>query len=147
MPGPPPEASALRVLIVDDDANIRLTLSMCLESDGHQVVSHGTIHEALAEASKRVFDLVFLDIRLGMQNGLDFIPQLVAQSPWAKVVVITAFASIATAVRAMKEGAADYLPKPFTPIQVQTVTQRIAERRLLEWKIESLQAALGSDPE
>jgi len=147
MSGTPPGTSALRILVVDDDPNIRLTLSMCLEGDGHDVVACGSIDEALTETSRRVFDLVFLDIRLGVQNGLDFIPQLLSQSPWARVVVITAFASIETAIRAMKQGAADYLPKPFTPIQVQTVTQRVAERRMLEWKIQSLQAVLGSDPE
>src|SRR6266478_9743912 len=110
MSGSPPGTSALRILVVDDDPNIRMTLSMCLEGDGHDVVACGSIDEALAEASRRVFDLVFLDIRLGVQNGLDFIPQLLSQSPWARVVVITAFASIETAVRAMKQGAADYLP-------------------------------------
>ena len=83
MSGSPPGNSALRVLVVDDDPNIRMTLSMCLEGDGHDVVACGSIDEALAEASRRVFDLVFLDIRLGVQNGLDFIPQLLSQSPWA----------------------------------------------------------------
>ena len=143
----PAASSSLRILVVDDDPNIRLTLSMCLEDGGHEVIAHGTIDEALTAASRRAFDLVFLDVRLGMDNGLDFIGQLLAQSPWARVVVITAYASIATAVRAMKEGATDYLAKPFTPAQVQTVTQRVAERRRLEWKIQALQAALGDDPE
>ena len=143
----PAAPSSLRILVVDDDPNIRLTLSMCLEDDGHEVVAHGTIDEALAEASRRAFDLVFLDVRLGVQNGLDFIGRLLTRSPWARIVVITAYASIATAVRAMKEGATDYLAKPFTPAQVQTVTQRVAERRRLEWKIQALQAALGDDPE
>ena len=143
----PAEPALLRILIIDDDPNIRLTLSMCLEDDGHEVIAHGSIDDALIEASRRAFDLVFLDVRLGMQNGLDFVGQLLAQSPWARIVVITAYASIATAVRAMKEGATDYLAKPFTPAQVQTVTQRVAERRRLEWKIQALQTALGDDPE
>src|SRR5690348_173807 len=79
--------SSLRILIVDDDPNIRLTLSICLEDDGHEVVAVATIDDALMEASRRAFDLVFLDVRLGMQNGLDFVGQLLAQSPWARVVV------------------------------------------------------------
>jgi NtrC-family two-component system response regulator AlgB len=134
----------LRILVIDDEANIRMTLSMCLEADGHSVVAHGNIHDALEEIARRVFDLVFLDVRLGVDNGLDFLPQLRAESPWAQVIVITAYASIETAVEAMKRGAVDYLPKPFEPAQVQLVTQKVAERRQMKLKIESLQAALGA---
>jgi len=148
MPEIQPAFAALRILIVDDEANIRTQLSLFLEADGHRVVAHGSIHEALVEASWQAFDLVFLDVRLGMENGLDFIPRLLAESPWAKVVVITAYASIDTAVEAMKRGAADYLPKPFSPAQVRLVTQKVAERRLLERRVEALQLALGGiDPE
>lgn len=140
--------SALRILIVDDEANIRMTLGMCLEADGHTVVAHGNIHDALEEIARRVFDLVFLDIRLGLDNGLDFLPILRAESPWAQVIVITAFASIETAVEAMKKGAADYLPKPFEPAQVQMLTRKMAERRQLEFRLQALQLAMdGLDAE
>jgi two-component system, NtrC family, response regulator AlgB len=139
-----PSNSTLRILVVDDEANIRLTLGMCLEAEGHTVVSHGNIHDALEEISRRVFDLVFLDVRLGMDNGLEFLPILRAESPWAQVIVITAFASIETAVEAMKKGATDYLPKPFEPMQVQLLTRKVAERRQLELKLQALQLAMGS---
>ncbi len=96
----------------------------------------------------KAFDLIFLDLRLGLDNGLDFIPRLVQENPWAKVIVITAYASVDTAVEAMKRGATDYLAKPFEPAQVLLVTQKVAERRRLELKIETLQAALGEvDPQ
>ena len=136
--------SPLRILIIDDEANIRLTLGMCLEADGHTVVAHGNIQDALEEISRRVFDLVFLDVRLGMDNGLDFLPALRAESPWAQVIVITAYASIETAVDAIKKGATDYLAKPFEPAQVQIVTRKVAERRRLELKLDALQSALGA---
>jgi NtrC-family two-component system response regulator AlgB len=137
----------LRILIIDDEANIRLQLALCLEADGHHVVAHGNIHDAMAEASWQVFDLIYLDL-LGMDNGLDFIPRLLAESAWAKVIVITAYSSVDKAVEAMKRGASDYLAKPFTPAQVRLVTQKVAERRLLERKVEAMQAALGGiDPE
>jgi len=140
--------SRLRILIIDDEANIRLQLALCLEADGHRVVAHGNIHDALADASWQLFDLVYLDLRLGMDNGLDFIPRLLAESPWAKVIVITAYASVDTAVEAMKRGAADYLAKPFTPAQVRLLTRKVAERRMLERKVEAMQTALGGiDPE
>src|SRR5579862_2293276 len=124
----------LRILIIDDEDNVRLTLSMCLEAEGHDVIAHGDIHSALADAAYRAFDLVFLDIRLGTDDGLDFLPRIRSESPWAKVIVITAYASVATAVQAMKGGAVDYLPKPFTPAQVRHLTEKIAEQRRLEWK-------------
>ncbi len=134
----------LRILVVDDEINIRTMLAMCLEADGHNVIAHSNISDALAEITRHVFDMVFLDVRLGMDNGLDFLPTLLAESPWAKVIVITAYASIDTAVAAMKRGATDYLPKPFDPLQVQLVTRKVAERRQLERRVEVLQAALGS---
>jgi len=138
----------LRILVVDDEENIRVTLGMCLESDGHTVATSANIEDALDQVSRQVFDLIFLDIRLGVQNGLDFLPSLVADHPWTKVVVITAYASVATAVRAMKLGAIDYLPKPFTPPQVQLVTQKVAQRRRIDLKIDALQSTLGElDPE
>ena len=141
-------APALRILIIDDEDNIRLTLSMCLEADGHRVVAHANIQAVLADASLHAYDLVFLDVRLGVDDGLDFLPRLKAESPWAKVVVITAYASVATAVTAMKQGATDYLPKPFTPVQVRMLTEKLARQRQMEWKFESLQEALGEmDPE
>ncbi len=141
-------AAPLRILIVDDEDNVRLTLSMCLEADGHEVISHDKIHDALADAALRAFDLVFLDVRLGTDDGLDFLPRMRAEIPWAKVVVMTAYASIATAVQAMKGGATEYLPKPFTPAQVRLVTDKIARQRRLEWKVEALKEALGNlDPE
>lgn len=139
---------ALRILVVDDEQNIRVTLGMCLEAEGHFVCSATGIEEAIEQLSRQVFDLVFLDVRLGVHNGLDYIEGILADYPWTKIVVITAFASVATAVQAMKLGAIDYLPKPFTAAQVQLVTEKVAQRRRLELKIDSLQAALGEmDPE
>jgi NtrC-family two-component system response regulator AlgB len=144
MPSRPKAALPLRILVVDDEANIRLTLSMCLELEGHHVTAVGTIDDALDEAARQAFDLIFLDLRLGLQNGLDFIPQLLSQSPWTRIIVITAYASVDTAVQAMKRGASDYLPKPFEAAQVIHVTQKVAQSRQLERKIEALQAAIGA---
>ena len=144
MSSPTNTLSPLRILIVDDEANIRLTLSMCLELEGHQVAAVGTIDDALDETARQAFDLIFLDLRLGLQNGLDFIPQLQAENPWTRIIVITAYASVETAVEAMKRGASDYLPKPFEAAQVVHVTQKVAERRQLERKVEALQATMGA---
>src|SRR5580658_2648347 len=148
MAEPKPDLRALRILIIDDEENIRFAMSMCLENDGHKVVAAGTIEDALERTARQAFDLIFLDVRLGTQNGLDYIKSLLAENPWARIVVITAYASIETAVEAMKRGATDYLSKPFEAAQLTLLTQKVAERRLLERKVGALQKTLGSmDPE
>jgi NtrC-family two-component system response regulator AlgB len=132
----------LNVLIVDDEANIRKTLAVCLESRGHRVTAVSNGKDARAEADRQVFDLAFLDLRLGTENGLDLIPPFLGACPWIKIVVITAYASIDTAVEAMRRGATDYLPKPFAPEQVQLVTDRVATVRGMEYRIKILKEDL-----
>ena len=137
--------SSLQVLVVDDEANIRKTLAVCLETGGHKVLGVSNYQDALAEASRRSFDLAFIDLRLGTEDGLDLIPILLRTSPWLKVIVITAYASIDTAVEAIRRGATDYIPKPFTPAQINLAVQKVFERRTLEQKIAALQEDLGRE--
>jgi NtrC-family two-component system response regulator AlgB len=80
-----------------------------------------------------------VDLRLGDANGLDLIPALLAETPWIKIIVITAYASIDTAVEAMRRGAADYIPKPFTPPQVRLAARKAGHMRELEQRVETLQ--------
>jgi NtrC-family two-component system response regulator AlgB len=135
-PGP------LNILVVDDEANIRKTLAVCLETRGHRVTAVGSPKDAQAEAALQVFDLAFVDLRLGAENGMDLISLLLAACPWLKIVVITAYASIDTAVEAIRRGAADYIPKPFKPDQVVLVTERIATLHAMEQRISGLQEDL-----
>ena len=128
----------LKILIVDDETNIRKTLSYCLSAEGHTVVAVSNSADAMEESRRLVFDLAFLDLRLGEESGMDLIPALLADSPWIKVVVITAYASIESVVEAMRRGAADYLAKPFSPDQVKLVAGRIARIRELETQVAAL---------
>ncbi|HME69674.1 MAG TPA: sigma-54 dependent transcriptional regulator [Myxococcota bacterium] len=128
---------ALRVLVIDDDKNIRVTLGVCLEGMGCEARSVANAEAALAALAGTPFDLAFLDLRLGSANGLDLLPLLLAESPGLMIVVVTAYATVDTAVQAVKRGAADYLPKPFTPEQIRHVVEKVAtvrgtRRRLLE---------------
>ncbi len=133
----------LNILIIDDELNIRKTLTVCLETEGHHVVAVSNVQDAVREAFRGAFDLAFVDLRLGTSDGLDLIPTLLAQTPWLKVVVITAYASIDTAVEAMRRGATDYIPKPFTPAQVKLAVHRVFEMQALEQRLASLQEDLG----
>ena len=128
----------LKILIVDDETNIRKTLSYCLAAEGHTVIAVSNPADAMEESRLRVFDMAFVDLKLGEEDGMDLIPALLADSPWIKVVVITAHASIESVVDAMRRGAADYLAKPFTPSQVKFLTGRIAKVRELETQIVAL---------
>ena len=133
----------LNVLIVDDEINIRKTLTVFMESRGYRVKAVNNSRDACAEAELQLFDLAFVDLRLGAENGLDLVQWLQDACPWIKIVVITAYASVDTAVEAMKRGAADYIPKPFTPDQLELVIKRLAAVCGMERRIASLQEDLS----
>jgi len=140
--------SGLKILVVDDEATIRRTMAVCLETENHQVVTVSNGQDALAEVGRGSFDLVFLDIRLAASSGLDLISPILAASPWTKIIMITAYASIETAVEAMRRGASDYIPKPFTPSQVKLAVHKISELKRLESHVAALQEQLErSSPE
>ena len=109
------------ILIVDDEKSIRLTTSIALEAEGHYVetAEDGTV--ALKRIKEENFDLVFLDLRLGDEDGLEILQKIVALKPQQLVTIFTAHASIATAVKATQLGAFDYLEKPFTPDQLRAI--------------------------
>ncbi|RYZ89891.1 MAG: sigma-54-dependent Fis family transcriptional regulator [Proteobacteria bacterium] len=135
----------LNTLIIDDELNIRKTLALCLEAEGHSVVAVGNDLDAKREISQKRFDLCFLDLRLGLTNGIDLIPHLLALSPWLKIVIITAHASINTAVEAMRLGAYDYLPKPFSTNEVYALTHKLKALVTLENRIYELEEKLAGD--
>jgi NtrC-family two-component system response regulator AlgB len=135
--------SPARVLVVDDERNIRATLRTCLEALGCQVVEAASAEAALVAVAHQPLDLAFLDLRLGAANGLDLLPQLLHEDPTLDVVVVTAYATFDTAVEAVQRGARDYLPKPFTPAQIRQVLERTRERRLLSERVTELESQLA----
>lgn len=119
----------LSILVVDDEPIIRRSMALCLELEGHQVRAVGTIEDALDQAALAPFDLAFVDLRLGTQSGLELIPDLLRLRPGLKIVVITAYATVDTAVEAMRRGAWDYLPKPFEPSQLAAAADKVSVLR------------------
>jgi NtrC-family two-component system response regulator AlgB len=136
--------SGMSILVVDDQMNIRKTLSLCLSDGGHTVLAVGTPQEALQELRQSFFDLMFLDLRLGNQNGMDFIEPFLSSAPWLKIVIITAHGTVESAVEAMKLGAADYIEKPFSTSQVRMVTSKIRNIIRLEQEVEQLKKSSDS---
>ncbi len=137
-----------RVLVVDDERNIRAMLRVCLEQAGCEVREAGSAEAALAALGAAPAEVAFVDLRLGTGSGLDLVPALLAENPDLDVVVVTAYASIDTAMEAVRRGARDYVPKPFTPAQIRTVLERLRERRRLRARVETLEDRLaGVDPD
>lgn len=136
---------AMRLLIIDDEENIRRTTAVALETMGHQTMGAANRTAALKQVESDHFDVAFLDLKLNGDSGLDLLPEMLKADPRIEVVVFTAYASIETAVEAMRRGAVDYLPKPFTPEQLRQVLGRIIETRMLRERVAELESRLAAD--
>lgn len=134
----------MNILVIDDDSSLRRTVRMSLEVLGHHAAEARDGTQALDLLSRRPFDAALLDLRLAQEQGLDLLPRLLGTAPGLYVVVVTAYATIETAVEAMRRGAFDYLPKPFTPDQLRIVLDRIAHLRRLQSHVEELEEQIRS---
>jgi len=133
----------MRVLIVDDEPGIRKTTRIALETAGHAAAEAPTGLRALKALEEETFDACFLDVKLGAEDGLDVLQKLLKAQPALAVVMFTAYANIATAVEAMRRGAFDFIPKPFTPDQIRAVLAKIDKTRALETRVRSLETQLA----
>ncbi len=132
------------LLLIDDEASLRRTLHTVLESMGHTVAEAASAEQALHWISKQHFDAAFLDLRLRREEGMDLLPLLLREEPRLAVIVITAHATIASAVEAMRAGAFDYLPKPFTPDQLRLVLERWRQMQRLRNRLANLEEQMRS---
>jgi NtrC-family two-component system response regulator AlgB len=130
-------------LIIDDDPGVRQSLRLCLEVDNARVLGVGTAAGALEALDRSPFDVVFLDLWLNAESGLALLPEVLRRQPAVGVIVITAYASYESAVEAMKRGAVDYLPKPFTPDQVRNAARRVVAEGVLRRQLSELRERVG----
>jgi NtrC-family two-component system response regulator AlgB len=136
----------MRVLVVDDERNIRNTFRLAIESFGHDVELASTADSAVQLLKTTGgFDVAVLDLKLSQESGLDLLLTLLELSPRLTVIIVTAYASIETAVEAMRRGAFDYLPKPCTPEQIRQVLARAEKTRRLENRVAELESRLSSE--
>jgi NtrC-family two-component system response regulator AlgB len=136
----------MRILVVDDERNIRDTFRMAIESFGHDVEVASTAAGAVKLLkSAGGFDAAFLDLKLSQESGLDLLSDLLGISPRLTVIIVTAYASIETAVEAMRRGAFDYLPKPCTPEQIRQILALAEKTRRLENRVAELESRLSSE--
>jgi len=122
--------SPATILVVDDEIAIRLTLEDILTRDGHHVITAEDGRAALALIDNQVFDLALLDVNLGDITGTEVLVALHQQSPDTIVIMLTAYASVESAVTALRQGAHDYLFKPCQPEALRkSVRQGLLKRR------------------
>jgi DNA-binding response OmpR family regulator len=104
-----------KILIVDDEVKICRNVEKILAKDDYDVSCASSADEALEKMAKESYSLLISDIIMPGMNGLEFLKLVKNQWPLTKVIMFTAYASTDTAVKAMRLGAVDYIPKPFTP--------------------------------
>ncbi|HLI80637.1 MAG TPA: sigma-54 dependent transcriptional regulator [Candidatus Binataceae bacterium] len=137
------------ILVVDDDRNIRRMIAAAFDSGGHRVTEADSAEQALKLFPESTADLVLSDVRMAGMNGFGLLAELKRLNPGLPVIMMTAYASIPDAVEAMRHGAYDYLPKPFTAEHVRRVVARAlelqslrAENRTLRTRLERLSQPL-----
>ncbi|MCU0560422.1 MAG: sigma-54 dependent transcriptional regulator [Desulfobacterales bacterium] len=114
-----------RILIVDDELIMRESLAGWLERDGHEVATAASGEEGLERCRQRRFDILLVDIKMEGISGLEVLRRVKESDPDSAVVMITAYGSIRTAIEAMKNGAFDYLLKPFDPNELGVLIEKI----------------------
>ncbi len=134
-----------RILIVDDEYLIRWSLQQNLVENGYEAVLAASAEEGMALVPREDPDLALLDIQLPGMNGLELLKRLRQERPQMPVVMITATADLAVAVAAMRDGAFDYLPKPFNLDEVRAVVDKALETRRLRGEVARLKATVRAE--
>jgi len=121
--------NSTKILIVDDELIMRESLAGWLERDGHVVETAASGEEALQKLKEYHFEIMLVDIKMEGMSGLDVLTKVKESDPDVAVVMITAYGSISTAIEAMKNGAVDYLLKPFDPNALGVLIDKITEHQ------------------
>jgi len=131
-----------RILIVDDERSMREFLEILFRRDGYDVVTTDGVEGALIALDADDYDVVITDIQMPGRSGLELLRSVKATTPETVVVMITAFATTETAIEAMKEGAYDYINKPFKTDEVRLVIEKALEKKELASENERLRSEL-----
>ena len=132
-----------RIAVVDDEPRMAEVLSLVLQRAGHRVKAFTDPRSFLGQIDR--FDLVITDLRMPGIDGLGVLDAVRAEAPDLPVILLTAHASVETAVDALKRGAADYLRKPVDNAELRAVVERCLERRSLKAENRALRAQVGQE--
>jgi two-component system response regulator PilR (NtrC family) len=121
-----------KILVADDEPSMREFLDIMLKKEGYQVSLASNGEEVVRLAERDLFDLILLDIRMPKLDGISVLKKVKAFSPETIVIMITAFASADTAIQAMREGAYDYITKPFKVDEIRLIIRNALEKKHLQ---------------
>jgi DNA-binding NtrC family response regulator len=133
-----------RILIVDDDRGFRIATLALLQDEGYSVVATTRAEEAISKVAGDYFDLVLSDMVMEGMNGIDFLRHVKGKLPDLTVIMVTGFASVQTAVEAMKFGAYDYLTKPCNNDELLIKVRRALDERKRSKELERLRDIVGT---
>ena len=134
-----PEMQKYQILVVDDERDIRDGCERILTRKGYQVTKATNGQEGLDLVKENPYSIVLLDLKMPGMDGIEVLPQILNIRPETLVIIITGFATIETAIEAMKCGAYDFIPKPFKPDQLRIIVDRAVERKRLTEEAERLE--------
>ncbi|OGT95245.1 MAG: hypothetical protein A2083_01940 [Gemmatimonadetes bacterium GWC2_71_9] len=134
----------MKLLIVDDEPGLRQSLRLLLADEGHDVADAADGAVALARAGAEPFDVILCDVRMATMDGLEFLRRYRAGGGGALVIMMSAYGTEDTAIACIKEGAYDYIAKPFRADEVVLALRKAEEREKLRSEVESLRSALGA---
>jgi two-component system response regulator HydG len=140
-----PGERGVKLLVVDDDSSHRTMLAAVLGEEGYEVTVAAGGEEALGILGDKVFDLVLLDLRMDGKGGMEVLGEVSARLPGLAVVMMTAYASVETAVEALKMGARDYLTKPLDTDELKLTVARVLDHSRLETENRELRARLKEE--
>jgi len=123
-----PSFCAISVLIVDDDKELRETLREVLSDEAAEVEIASNGKEAIEELRKRSYDVVVTDIKMPEMDGIQLLDKIKKLSPQTYVIIITGYASLETAIEAIRKGAYDYITKPFHLEEIKIAIKRVSEK-------------------
>jgi DNA-binding NtrC family response regulator len=132
----------MHIMVVDDELIIRESFSLWFQKSGHFVETAESGFKALERLEKDAFDVLFVDIKMPGMDGIQLLEKVKETYPNTFVVIITAFGTIETAVKAMKLGASDYLLKPFKPQQLTLVMEKLVQQKRLSSEVDYLKSHL-----
>lgn len=133
----------LKILVVDDDKVNRTILTQRLNSEGCKAEAHESAFSALKALDESNWDVVLTDLCMPSMDGLQFLKEVKAHSPETQVILMTAFGDVTTAVEAMRNGAVDYLNKPFNFDELKIRLEHLAEHSSIRKEISVLRKAVG----
>lgn len=130
------------ILVVEDDESLRRVMQMQLQKAGYKTMVAGDVRQALEILRQETQDLVISDLNLPGSSGLDLLKSIRAEYPETATVIVTAYATVSTAVDAMKAGAYDYLTKPVHPYELKALVERVLEKQRLIEEVRLLRSSI-----